>query len=201
VEEVDWLKDPLMIIGKGSFDYLETNNVDSRTYELWTSFHFNTRLKINGADYFLRQLLGATSRPDQLGVYPSAYYLRQWYLDAFFFELMAAYEVLLQEINVIYKCGVNSEDKRLFQKVKQKLPKDLASLLEEEQAKEWFKKLKWNRNSITHCRRNITQDFTTRWGDDTWRYANYSVSIRCYNEHTNEWDTDWNAPHFNWRAG
>lgn len=115
MDYVDWLKDPLMRIGKGTFGYLKTTNTESQSYKSWTSFHFDTRLKLNGADHFLRQLLGATSRPDRIGSSTSAFHLRQWYLDAFFFELMAAYEILLQELNAIYECGVKIDDHYFFQ--------------------------------------------------------------------------------------
>ena len=114
----DWLIDPLITIGAGSFKYSETTNTETQSYESWKSFHFDTRLKLNGADYFLRQLLGSVSRPDRMGSPLLAYHFRQWYLDAFFFELMAAYEILIQELNAIYECGVKIYDSNLFLKVK-----------------------------------------------------------------------------------
>ena len=180
----DWIKDPLMTIGEVSFDYLETTNTEEQSYKLWEGFHFDVRLKLNGADYFLRQLLGAISRPDRIGSPILAYHFRQWYLDAFFFELMASYEILIQELNAIYVCGVKAYDINIFSKVKQALPENLASLLEEERKKKWFKKLKWYRNSITHRNRNITNDFTLSWGDKPWHYSHYEVSLEYYNERT-----------------
>ena len=179
-----------MRIGEGSFDYLETSNTESESYRSWTSFHFDTRLKLNGADYFLRQLMGSISRPDRIGSPLLAFHFRQWHLDAFFFELMAAYEILIQELNAIYVCGVKSYDPSIFSKVKRELPEDLANLLEEEQKKDWFKKLRWYRNSITHRSRNITDDFTVSWGDKPWHYNHYNVSLRYYNERTGDWETE-----------
>jgi len=179
-----------MIIGEGSFKYLETTNTEQESYELWKSFHFDTRLKLNGADYFLRQLLGSVSRPDRIGSPLLAYHFRQWHLDAFFFELMAAYEILIQELNAIYECGAKVYDRDIFSKVKQALPEDLANLLEEERKKEWFKKLRYYRNSVSHRSRNISDDFTVYGGDEPWRYGHYEVSLRYYNEHTSNWDSE-----------
>jgi hypothetical protein len=190
VSPEDWLKDPLMAIGEGSFAYIETTNIESQVYKSWTSFHFDTRLKLNGADYFLRQLLGSVSRPDRIGSTLLAFHFRQWYLDAFFFELMAAYEILIQELNTIYECGAKAYDRDIFSKVKRFIPEDLANLLEEEQKKEWFRKLRWYRNSITHRSRNITDDFTLSLGDTPWHYTSYEIHLTYYNERTSEWERE-----------
>ena len=79
----DWIQDPLKSCKLKS-------PKDDRQNGLWYSFHFATRLKLDGADYFCRQALGAASMPYDLGLPLLAHRLLEWYLDAFFFELMAA---------------------------------------------------------------------------------------------------------------
>jgi len=63
-------------------------------------------------------------------------------------------------------------------------------LLKDEREKDWFKKLRWYRNSITHRSRNITDDFTVSWGDSPWHYSHYEVSLRYYNERIGDWETE-----------
>ena len=75
---------------------------DREPNQRWQSFHSATRLKLDGADFFCRQVLGAASMPDDLGLPLLAHRLLRWYLDAFFFELLSAYDTLLQELGVVY---------------------------------------------------------------------------------------------------
>ena len=113
----DWLRDPLREISTGSYKKLK--NLPKEQQDRWESFHFSTRLKLEGADYFCRQVLGTASMPDTQGMPILAYKQLKWFLDAFFFELMAAYEMLLQELNALYECGVDINDPRLFNKLKE----------------------------------------------------------------------------------
>lgn len=69
----DWLQDPLMEIGKGSYQYRKPKSPNGEEIKLWQGFHFSTRLKLDGADYFCRQVLGAASRPTELGLPLLAY--------------------------------------------------------------------------------------------------------------------------------
>lgn len=64
----DWQKDPLRTIVNGSPKFLELKNPKDNQNDQWQSFHFATRLKLDGADYFCRQALGAASRPYDLGL-------------------------------------------------------------------------------------------------------------------------------------
>ncbi|GAH63495.1 unnamed protein product, partial [marine sediment metagenome] len=79
----DWLRDPLRKIENGSYKRRKLKNLqDDKQNDLWWNFHFATRLKLDGADYFCRQLLGAASRPDELGLPLLAHRQLKWYLDA-----------------------------------------------------------------------------------------------------------------------
>jgi hypothetical protein len=190
VRSEDWLADPLMIINEGSFKYKEKEPIDD-SYNLWKSFHFSTRIKLQGADYFLRQLLGTTSMPDNLGLKLLSYNFRQWYLDAFFFELLAAYECLFQELNAIYECGIKINDRHFLSKVKPKLNADLINILDIERNKDWFKKVQWYRNSVSHRARIPTDDSTTYVeGTPSWHYHHYEVSINYFDEAVNKYKSE-----------
>ncbi len=176
-----------MVIGKRTFENLKAKNASTESYQSWTSFHFNTRLKLNGIDYFLRQLRSATCRPDHLGLPLLAYSFRQWYLDAFFFESMSAYESLIQELNAIYECGAKMTDRNMLSKVKRKLPSDLVTLIVKEREKDWFRKLQWYRNSVSHRFRTPSNDMTAGSGDKPWHYDEYEVTIYYFDEDVEDW--------------
>ena len=143
----DWLEDPLSEKGK---DYRKLKNPDKRQ-DLWESFHFSTRLKLDAADYFCRQLLGAASMPDDLGLPLLAYRQLKWNLDAFFFELMSAYDILLQELNIVFVYDSELEPSQVkWGKIKDKVPKELVQYMDTEWKKEWFKKIRIYRNMATH---------------------------------------------------
>jgi hypothetical protein len=184
----DWLNDPLMKIeySKGIFTYLPTNKVNKEVWDTWTSYHFTTRLKVNGADYFLRQLYGLITRPDQLGLPELAFNLRHWYLDAFFFELMSAYDVLIQELNVIYECGVDSDDPRILHKVKKKLPNDLCTIIEDERQTDWFKRLQEYRNTVSHRHRILSSSSFGTWVGKKWRYEGANDTIWYFDKESGE---------------
>jgi len=143
LDDEDWLQDPLRKGVKGSYKLRKLKNPnDNRQTELWWNFHFATRLKLDGADYFCRQVLGAASRPDKLGLPLLAHRHLKWHLDAFFFELMSAYDTLLQELNIVYaydenlkpdKVRWNNKEKNKFMK---KLPEEIYNYMKEERKKE-----------------------------------------------------------------
>jgi len=185
----DWLADPLMTIGKGSFAYLPADKINEKAYHLWRSFHFNTRLKLDGSDFFLRQLKSSICRPDWLGLPHLAYNFRQWYLDAFFFELMSAYESVVQELNAIFECGGKMTDPYLRSEVEKKAPRDLVALMKEEREKDWFKKLRLYRNSVSHIGRTPSDD-VAGWGGRLWHYDTYEVYIYYYDEKTEKFEQE-----------
>ena len=186
---VDWLEDPLMVITRG-FDFLKPTKADDEAFESWKHFHYNTRLKLNGVEYFLREAMGSVSRPDDLGLPLLGYSFQQWYLDAFFMELMSAYESLLQELNAIYKCGIDMNDRSLLSKLRKRLPGDLVEMIFVEREKDWFKKVSWYRNSITHRFRTPSDSMKAGSGDKNWHFSEHSVDIYYYNEDAKEWKSE-----------
>lgn len=55
-EVEDWLQDPLRKIENGSYKRCELKSpTDDKQNDLWFSFHFATRLKLDGADFFCQQ--------------------------------------------------------------------------------------------------------------------------------------------------
>ena len=139
---------------------------------------FSTRLKLEGADYFCRQVLGAASMPYDLGLPLLAYNQLKWYLDAFFFELMSACDTLLQELNIVYAydLGLKPEDIRWY-KIKGKLPKRLVEYMEKERGKEWFDKVRRYRNIATHHYLVPTSSGKVGWGDKPLDYTTHDVSM------------------------
>ncbi len=140
----DWLKDPLREIGKACYKPRELKSplIDGTA---WRLFHYSTRLKLKGAKFFCTKVIDtASTSEDEL----------RWYLDAFFFELMAACDTLLQEINVVYNLGIDI-DKVSWRTMKDELAKSklaskLGKYMEEERGKEWFCEVQWYRNLTTH---------------------------------------------------
>jgi len=171
----DWLEDPLRRIENDSYKFRELKSNDKQN-GLWRSFHFATRLKLDGADHFCRQVLGAASMPDDLGLPLLAHRQLKWYLDAFFFELMSACDTLLQELNIVYAydLGLKPEDV-LLGKIKGKLPKILAEYMEKERGKAWFDKVRRYRNVATHHYLVPTGSGKAGWGDKPLDYATYQV--------------------------
>lgn len=148
----DWLNDPLMEFDNntGEPTYLNTkNDVEA---DKWQLFHFATRLKLEGAVHFCRLLLGVAKLPEDMGLYLLAHRQKKWYAGAFFFELCAVYDTLLQELNIIYCCGINDLKGVKWTNIKRenKLPKSLEKLIEREWKKDWFSRVRWYRNTATH---------------------------------------------------
>ena len=157
----DWLEDPIKS--------RRLKSANDKQNGLWHSFHFSTRLKLDGADHFCRQVLGAASMPYDLGLPLLAHRQLKWNLDAFFFELMSANDILLQELNIIfaYDLGLKSKDV-YWDKIKDKLPQKVAKCMDEERKKEWFDKIRNKyRNTTTHHRRVPTSSTKTWWGSNS----------------------------------
>jgi len=90
IEIEDWLQDPLM----ENRDYRKLKSHNTEQYEKWRIFHYATIVKLGGANFFCTKVIDTARTPDDLQL--------RWYLDAFFFELKAAYDTLLQELNGDY---------------------------------------------------------------------------------------------------
>lgn len=182
----DWLSDPLMVFdrSKGCLTYRKPNIDDAQTRE-WQSSHFATRVKLEGAVYFCRQLLGAASLHIDLGLSLLAHRQREWYLAAFFFELCSAYDTLLQEINILYRYGLSRREVE-WKAVKPKLPKTLADIMGRERATDWFKKMHWYRNRATHHTLIPMGESAAGWGEQTWDMNMHEAMIFYIDEQTNE---------------
>jgi hypothetical protein len=139
----DWLQDPLIKINKGSYQYRKLKNLDEKQYELWRIFHYATGLKLNGANFFCTKVIDTARTSEDVQL--------EWYLDAFFFELMAACDTFLQELNTVYAYDLQlkPEDVR-WNKIKGELPNELVKCVEEERRKDWFCEVQWYRNTTTH---------------------------------------------------
>jgi len=174
IGEEDWLEDPLSEKGR---NYRKLKN-PNKGQDLWKSFHFSTRLKLDAADYFCRQLLGAASMPDNLGLPLLAYRQLKWNLDAFFFELMSAYDILLQELNIVFAYDLELEPSQVeWRKIKKKVPKELVQYMDTERQKEWFKKIKTYRNMATHHAYVPVSSWIGGSGDKPLDYDEHNISM------------------------
>jgi len=174
IGEEDWLEDPLSEKGR---NYRKLKN-PNKGQDLWRSFHFSTRLKLDAADYFCRQLLGAASMPDNLGLPLLAYRQLKWNLDAFFFELMSAYDILLQELNIVFAYDLELEPSQVeWWKIKKKVPKELVQYMDTERQKEWFKKIKTYRNMATHHAYVPVSSWIGGSGDKPLDYDEHNISM------------------------
>ncbi len=164
MDNKDWLQDPLMEIGKGSYKPRQLKSPkDEEQCRAWRLFHYSTRLKLKGANFFCTKVIDtARTSEDEL----------RWYLDAFFFELRAACDILLQELNTVYAYDLQLEPEAVrWNKIKGKLPNELVKYFEEERRKDWFCEVQWYRNTTTHHYR-IPKSGGKIWvGHDSTYYA------------------------------
>ena len=66
-EVMDWLYDPLTDIQK-SWIYAKARNLDDELNSKLAKYHWSTRVKLEGLDYFCRQVMGAASMPIEVGL-------------------------------------------------------------------------------------------------------------------------------------
>lgn len=170
----NWLEDPLMYLKEGSLSYRTPKSLAPDACRQWKSFHFSTRLKLEGADHFCRLMIGAASMPYELGLPLLAHRQTKWYLDAFLFELMSAYDTLLQEMNVLYAINLDME-KVNWSSIKSNSPQTLVDLMEKERETEWFKKVRWYRNRATHHMYIPSEWESGGSGDMPWDYDDHQV--------------------------
>jgi hypothetical protein len=150
LEVKDWQDDPLIKITGANYEFSKLKSGDVDQSGRWQSFHVATRVKLDGADFFCRQALDTASMPGDLGLPSLSHGQTEWYLDAFFFELISAYDTLLQELNIVYAhLGLTPGDVH-WGKIKDKLPPELRKYMEEERKKQWFDRARKYRNTATH---------------------------------------------------
>lgn len=180
----DWLNDPLMKFNKrkGYLTYRKPKKDDTKA-GLWQSFHFATRLKLEGAVHFCRQMLGAASLPVDVGMYLLAHRQVMWYADAFFFELCSAHDTLLQELNIIYNCSLNTEEVN-WSSIKSKLPEKLREMMDKEWDSDWFKEVHSYRNMGTHHNLVRMEESISGFGEEIVDAEIYETEILCIDKQT-----------------
>lgn len=150
----DWLRDPLMEEECQLYKFSHLSEAQQRE---WEDLHNATRLKLEGATYHFRIVAGSVSLSGNLDDSRQTWWaILNWHLDAFFFELMSAFDYLLQEVNVRYQLGLSVRDvewRKLTNRAQGK-GVTLAVLADIEQARqqEEFKKIVEYRNMLTHRR-------------------------------------------------
>ncbi len=176
-DSADWLQEPFTKVSETSYKMSRPKVLDDKQGRTWQTFHFATRLKLEGATYFCRQIFGSTSMPDSIGLPLLAHRQQKWYLDAFFFELMASCDTLLQELNVLYlrESTLDMEDVR-WTTIKSKLPTNLVEYAENKYQEEWFKKIRNYRNVATHYAYVPTGSMQSGFGSLPINYE-YTVSL------------------------
>jgi hypothetical protein len=176
----DWLQDPLLDYNNEIYKYHIIKTPKDGQQDKWKSFHYATRLKLEGSVYFLRQVLGATSLPDNLGSSPISYKQTKWYLGAFFFELMSAYDTMLQELNVVYVFDLQIEPENVkwsnTKKFLEQLPIPLLDKLKDERGKQWFIELTQYRNQATHHYYNPLSS-SHSWAGSPTNFDSHEVNI------------------------
>ena len=190
IETEDWLQDPLRKVENGRYKTRKLRVNKKYQWDRWFSFHFATRLKLDGAVFFCRQVLGAASMPDDLGLPLLAHRQIEWYLEAFFFELMSAYETLLQELNIIYAYDLglkpeqvrwNDDKPNAFMK---KLPDKIIEEIDTERKKDWFKKIQRCRNTATH-HYTVPLSSGETWGGSPINYSEFNIMMQYFDEEGN----------------
>lgn len=168
----DWLQDPLEEIRRN------IGSTGDEWRRKWGSFHFSTRIKLEGADFFYRQALGAASISDEVGFPLLAHRQTEWYMSAFLFELMSAYATLLQELNALYS-NLDVKDVR-FDNIKDELPGTIREIMSEVRGKTWFKELQQHRNRGAHHSYIPKDTMIVGFGDRPWdKYSqDYQVNIQ-----------------------
>ncbi len=185
--EQDWITDPLQITNSSTREYLYPKGLEKEQADKWESFHFSTRLKLEAADHFCRLLLGVVSMPDNLGFPTLAYRLSKWYLDAYFFELISAYDILIHELNVVYAQTLGLEPENVSGlAIKDCLPKDLSTLMEDGWKQPWFEKIRYYRNTATHYSYIQGGSWRVGWGGKPWSYTAHEVSMYYFDTKANK---------------
>ena len=164
----DWSDDPLhQTLAELSAIKSKVDEATSTALHNWSVFHWSTRFKLEAAAYHanvLRYINRAAADPERTALDR----LRHWQFDEFFFQLSGAFDTLLQEINALYKMGLDSEniDWETFpKKAKEPLFRSLkpAKFLIRHWDDQWLVEIRRFRNASTH---RHFPPFVTGWPDD-----------------------------------
>lgn len=125
--------------------------------------------------------------PDDLGLPLLAHRQIEWNLEAFYFELMSAYDTLLQELNIIYAYDLklNPEDVRWNDKKSnrymKKLLENILQKMTDEREKDWFKKVRWYRNTATH-HYTVPLSSGKTWAGNPINYSDHRILMQYSDE-------------------
>ncbi|MFC1962287.1 hypothetical protein ACFLWN_04535 [Chloroflexota bacterium] len=168
------------------FDYL-TPLADEGRNNLWEEYHLSTRTKLEGATFFCRCVLGSGSMPRDIGGRDLYYKLLEWYLDAFFFELVSAYEVVFQELNILYSGETIIEEKDVkWTSVKEILTEDIVEYIDNTRNLTWFIKLRQHRNKSAHHSHIHTSSWSVGIGGMTWNHDSHDIMMSYFDPSSNE---------------
>jgi len=151
----DWLRDPLVEVVEEERQLCKFSHLSQAQQREWEDCHAATRLKLEGATYHFRIIAGSVSLPGNLDDSRQMWWaILKWHLDAFFFELMSAFDCLLQEVNVHYQLGLEEEDVK-WRKLKECAENKGVTLtvladIEQARQQDQFKKIVKYRNMVTH---------------------------------------------------
>ncbi len=101
----DFLTDPLYDDGQ----FCKFAELKEPEQSNWEVFHWSTRSKLEASIYFYSQTVGLGSVRHVWFTLVDFDTLLNWHVDAFFNELVSAFDTLLQEINVVYRCGLKPD--------------------------------------------------------------------------------------------
>jgi len=172
----DWLGDPLKKSGQ-EYGYLNLLP-DAARNGLWEHYHVAARIKLEGAAYFCRHILGLASMPLEVGAWNTSFRMLEWYLDAFFFELMSAYEAVLQELNTLYakESPIEEEDVN-WNRVRLLLGDSPAESMQKVRGLLWFRKLKEHRNAGAHRSHIPLESWSAGFGSRIWQHDSHGISM------------------------
>jgi len=172
----DWLGDPLKK-SEQQFGYVDLLPDVGRN-ESWKHYHLAARIKLEGAAYHCRHILGSASMTPEIGAWDINSRMMEWYLDAFFFELMSAYEVVLQELNILYaKDSSIGEEEVRWASIKPLLGDNLAESMQQVRDLLWFKKLKEHRNRSAHRSHTPLASWSAGFGGRIWEHDAHGISM------------------------
>ena len=118
----------------------------------FTVIHKRVQFKLWAAKYFLSKLVKLEKDSGSIA-YPSVKEEADLYLDAFLYEVIGAFDTLLQEINIAFECNLDIEDVKM-DTVIPKMPNG-SKVLEKlgrlnGDSNGWFWKLREYRNHSAH---------------------------------------------------
>ncbi|GEM_PF-3791574 len=106
----DWSDDPLhQTLGQLRDIQSKVDKETSTALHNWSVFHWSTRFKLEAAEYHAKVIRHINRTPVNDEEDTVHYRLRHWQFDEFFFQLIGAFDTLLQEINALYKLGLNTK--------------------------------------------------------------------------------------------